>query len=129
MFERSLIPQQSTNPIPENIPQWLHWLDSCPSTNTWAIDRASQLDRGSAVFTRNQTGGRGQYGRIWHSPPGVFTASFILDLPNSNLLSGLSLAVGLAVIYAIEDLVPDCRDKLQLKWPNDISIDRQKLAG
>ncbi|MGL5063389.1 MAG: biotin--[acetyl-CoA-carboxylase] ligase [Microcoleus sp.] len=104
-------------------------MDSCSSTNTWAIDRASQLDRGSAVFTRNQTGGRGQYGRIWHSPPGVFTASFVLDLPHSNLLSGLSLAVGLAVIYAIEDLVPDCRNKLQMKWPNDISIDRQKLAG
>lgn len=129
MFERSLIPQEPTNSTPENLPQWLHWLDSCPSTNTWAIDRASQLARGDAVFTRNQTGGRGQYGRIWHSPPGVFTASFVLDRPHSNLLSGLSLAVGLAVIYALEDLVPDCAGKLQLKWPNDISIDRQKLAG
>jgi BirA family biotin operon repressor/biotin-[acetyl-CoA-carboxylase] ligase len=129
LFEQSLIPTESTNRIPKNIPQWLHWLDSCPSTNTWAIDRASQLEHGSAVFTRNQTGGRGQYGRIWHSPPGVFTASFVLDRPHLNLLSGLSLAVGLAVIYAIEDLVPDCSDKLQLKWPNDISIDRQKLAG
>ncbi|MCU0543048.1 MAG: biotin--[acetyl-CoA-carboxylase] ligase [Oscillatoriaceae cyanobacterium Prado104] len=129
MFEQSLIPPESINRIPENIPEWLHWLDSCPSTNTWAIDRASQLDRGNAVFTRNQTGGRGQFDRTWHSPPGVFTASFILDLPHSNLLSGLSLAVGLAVIYAIEDLAPDCCGKLQLKWPNDISIDRQKLAG
>jgi BirA family transcriptional regulator, biotin operon repressor / biotin---[acetyl-CoA-carboxylase] ligase len=29
----------------------------------------------------------------------------------------------------MEDLVPECCGKLQLKWPNDISIDRQKLAG
>ncbi|NJM63773.1 MAG: biotin--[acetyl-CoA-carboxylase] ligase [Oscillatoriales cyanobacterium RU_3_3] len=129
MFEQSLTPPEPTDRTPENIPNWLHWLDSCSSTNTWAIDRASQLDRGDAVFTRNQTGGRGQFGRTWYSPPGVFTASFVFDRSQSNLLPGLSLAVGLAVIYAIEDLVPDCSGKLQLKWPNDISIDRRKLAG
>jgi len=33
------------------------------------------------------------------------------------------------VIYAIEDLVPDCRDMLRLKWPNDVWIHRHKLAG
>jgi BirA family biotin operon repressor/biotin-[acetyl-CoA-carboxylase] ligase len=57
------------------------------------------------------------------------TASFVLDNLNSNLLTGLSLATGLAVIYAIEDLVPDCRDMLRLKWPNDVWINRRKLAG
>jgi BirA family biotin operon repressor/biotin-[acetyl-CoA-carboxylase] ligase len=55
--------------------------------------------------------------------------SFVLDNLNSNLLPGLSLAAGLAVILAIEDLVPECHDMLRLKWPNDVWIDRQKLAG
>lgn len=112
-----------------NIPHWLHWLDTCPSTNTIAIARAAQLHHGDVVFTKRQTNGRGQNGRTWHAPTGVLTASFVLDNLNSNLLSGLSLAVGLAVIYAIEDLVPDCRTLLRLKWPNDVWIDRRKLAG
>ncbi len=115
--------------IPENLPEWLHCLDTCPSTNTVAIQQAAKLAHGDAVFTRNQTRGRGQHGRTWHSPPGVFTASFALCAVHPNRLPGLSLAAGLAVIYAIEDLVPDCSDKLRLKWPNDISIDRRKLAG
>ncbi|MEZ2302506.1 MAG: biotin--[acetyl-CoA-carboxylase] ligase [Microcoleus sp.] len=128
MSESPLIP-----PFPEpdrqNIPHWLHWLDTCPSTNTIAIARAAQLNHGDVVFTKRQTSGRGQHGRTWHAPTGVLTASFVLDNLNTNLLPGLSLAVGLAVIYAIEDLVPDCRTLLRLKWPNDIWIDRRKLAG
>ncbi|WP_293255725.1 MULTISPECIES: biotin--[acetyl-CoA-carboxylase] ligase [unclassified Microcoleus] len=129
MFEQSLIPPESTNRTSENIPEWLHTLDTCPSTNSWSIARADQLHHGDVVFTKQQTNGRGQQGRTWHSPTGVLTASFVLDNLNPNLLPGLSLAVGLAVIFAIEDLVPECRDMLRLKWPNDVWIDRQKLAG
>ena len=113
----------------ELVPHWLHCLDTCPSTNTWAIARADQLHHGDVIFTKQQTNGRGQQGRTWYAPTGVLTASFVLDNLNPNLLPGLSLAVGLAVIFAIEDLVPECRDMLRLKWPNDVWIDRQKLAG
>lgn len=112
-----------------NLPIWLHSLDSCPSTNTWAQTHATQIHHGDVVFTRRQTAGRGQNGRTWYSPAGVLTASFVLDNLNPHLLPGLSLAVGLAVIYAIEDLAPDCQDILRLKWPNDVWIHRRKLAG
>ncbi len=118
----------SPQPCP-NPRHWLHTLDTCPSTNSWAIARADQLHHGDVIFTKQQTSGRGQHDRTWHSPSGVLTASFVLDNLNPNLLPGLSLAVGLAVIFAIEDLVPECRDMLRLKWPNDVWIDRQKLAG
>ena len=111
------------------LPHWLHTLDTCPSTNSWAHAHAAKLHHGDAVFTKRQTSGCGQHGRTWHAPTGVLTVSFVLDNLNVNLLSGISLAVGLAVIYAIEDLVPECRDMLRLKWPNDVWIDRQKLAG
>ena len=113
----------------ELVRHWLHTLDTCASTNTWAIARADQLHHGDVIFTKRQTSGRGQHDRTWHAPNGVLTASFVLDNLNPNLLPGLSLAVGLAVIFAIEDLVPECRDMLRLKWPNDVWIDRQKLAG
>jgi BirA family transcriptional regulator, biotin operon repressor / biotin---[acetyl-CoA-carboxylase] ligase len=111
------------------LPDWLHWLETCESTNTWASDRADELQHGDVVFTRHQTAGRGQYGRIWYAPPGVLTASFVLDrLPVAHL-PGLSLAAGLATIYAVEDLLPNLEDKLRLKWPNDVWLKGRKLAG
>lgn len=105
---------------------WLHHLETCPSTNTWALEHLATLKEGDVVFTEQQTAGRGQHGRSWQSPEGVFTASFLLE---SALLSGLSLAVGLAVIFVIEDLTPNLAGKLQLKWPNDLYLDEKKLAG
>jgi BirA family transcriptional regulator, biotin operon repressor / biotin---[acetyl-CoA-carboxylase] ligase len=114
---------------PELIPPWLHWLDETPSTNSWSIEHSLELQHGDVVFTPQQTAGRGQFDRVWYSPPGVLTASFILDGLNLNKQSGLSLAVGLAVIYAIEDLAVSCQHCLQLKWPNDIWYDQRKLAG
>ena len=114
--------------LPTALPAWLHWLEQCPSTNTWATAHASALQHGDVVFTRQQTAGRGQQGRTWQAPPGVLTASFVLDSIPAERLPGLSLAAGLAVIYAIADLAPDLQD-LQLKWPNDVMLQQRKLAG
>jgi BirA family biotin operon repressor/biotin-[acetyl-CoA-carboxylase] ligase len=112
-----------------NNPPWLHWLAQTPSTNSWAIAHAAALQHGDVVFTPQQTSGRGQGNRVWHSPPGVLTASFILDGVAPHYWPALSLASGLAVIYAIEDLLPNCRALLQLKWPNDVWCQQRKLAG
>lgn len=110
-------------------PTWLHWLETCSSTNTWAIDHAEQLQSGDVVFTRRQTTGRGQHNRVWYAPAGVLTASFVLDRLPISQRTGFSLAAGLAVIYAIEDLLPDLQGELRLKWPNDIWLQDRKLAG
>jgi BirA family transcriptional regulator, biotin operon repressor / biotin---[acetyl-CoA-carboxylase] ligase len=112
-----------------SIPEWLQWLETCPSTNTWAIANAACLHSGDVVFTQHQTAGRGQQGRTWHSPPGVLTASFVLDGIPAAQFPALSLAAGLAVIYAIEDLAADCEGHLRLKWPNDVLAQGYKLAG
>jgi BirA family transcriptional regulator, biotin operon repressor / biotin---[acetyl-CoA-carboxylase] ligase len=119
----------SDTPDRTDLPDWLHWVETCESTNTWAIANATALTHGDVVFTTNQTAGRGQHGRSWYAPPGVLTASVILDgLPVSQL-PGLSLAAGLAVIYAVEDLLPNLQDELRLKWPNDVWRQERKLAG
>ncbi len=116
-------------PDSKQLPPWLHWLDECPSTNTWAIQQAAQLHHGDVVFTRRQTAGRGQQGRVWHSPPGVMTASVVLETLRSDRLPSLSLVAGLAVIYAVEDLMPELQATLRLKWANDVYVQGCKLAG
>jgi BirA family biotin operon repressor/biotin-[acetyl-CoA-carboxylase] ligase len=118
-------------PLPQAEPSktnWLHELTTCPSTNTWALEHATELKHGDVVLTQQQTAGRGQHGRVWYAPAGALTASFVLDLPGSQL-SGLSLVAGLAVIYAIEDLLPSLQGQLRLKWPNDVLLEQRKLAG
>lgn len=114
---------------PSQHPDWLHWLESCPSTNSWALSRLSQLLHGAVIFTPQQTAGRGQHGRVWQSPPGTLTASFVLHQIPVVQLPGLSLMAGLAVIVAIADCCPELSPVLGWKWPNDVMIDRKKLAG
>jgi BirA family transcriptional regulator, biotin operon repressor / biotin---[acetyl-CoA-carboxylase] ligase len=109
-------------------PKWLYYLEQCPSTNTWAAE-AIALQQGDVVFTRQQTAGRGRHGRSWHSPPGVLTASFVLEPIPIKYLSGISLAAGLAVIDAVEDLMPTLQGELRLKWTNDVFLQGRKLAG
>lgn len=109
-------------------PKWLHYLETCPSTNTWAIANSAILNHGDVVFTQQQTAGRGQHGRIWHSPRGVLTTSIILDQIPARHLPIFSLVTGLAVIYAVEDLLPNLQG-LQLKWPNDVLFNQRKIAG
>ena len=66
----------------------------------------------------NQTEGRGRLGRRWHSTAGSsLTFSLALPLVRADW-SGLSLAVGLAVVEALD---PEGR-RLGLKWPNDIVL-------
>ena len=111
------------------LPTWLHWLETCPSTNTWAIAHRSKLQHGDVVFTPHQTAGRGQHGRVWYAPPGVLTASFILEHIPAAQLPIVSLGAGLSVIYAVEDRLPALQDRLRLKWSNDVLLDGRKLAG
>lgn len=113
----------------QNSPPWLHCLESCESTNTWAIAHLGTLAHGDVVFTARQTQGRGQRGRVWYAPPGVLTLSVVLDRLAAAQLAGFSLLAGLAMIYAIEEVMPSLQNQLKLKWTNDILLNGRKLAG
>jgi len=74
--------------------------------------------------------GRGQT-RTWDAKRGeglLFTIllrySSIKEIPTA-----LTLRAGLAVSLAIEDFAPGLKDKVFVKWPNDILINEKKAAG
>jgi BirA family biotin operon repressor/biotin-[acetyl-CoA-carboxylase] ligase len=86
------------------------------------------------VMAERQTQGRGRRGNSWLSPKGSLAATFLLSLPDGKgleSLTGYSLAVGLAIVEALEVLCgPVARSVLRLKWPNDIySETGEKLGG
>ena len=111
------------------LPHWLHELETCPSTNHWAMEHLHVLNHGDVAFTRRQTAGRGQYGRSWQSPQGVLTATFVLqDFPLARIHL-LSLVAGLMVIDSLEMLMPNLDGIPKLKWTNDILIQGRKVAG
>ncbi|TBU87504.1 bifunctional biotin--[acetyl-CoA-carboxylase] ligase/biotin operon repressor BirA [Stutzerimonas kirkiae] len=80
------------------------------------------------VVAESQTAGRGRRGRRWASPPvRNLYCSFALRVEaGGRHLSGMSLAVGLAVVDTLRSLgVPG----VGLKWPNDVYVDGKKVAG
>jgi BirA family biotin operon repressor/biotin-[acetyl-CoA-carboxylase] ligase len=105
--------------------------DTLPSTNTEALALARRGETGSLwVTARQQTAGRGRRGNAWISVPGNFYATLLLCDPAApENAPELSFAAALAVHDAIVDRAAALREKLALKWPNDVLYDGQKLAG
>jgi BirA family biotin operon repressor/biotin-[acetyl-CoA-carboxylase] ligase len=111
--------------------EWFHLevLDEVASTNTYLMQAAAKgAPHVSCTIAHIQMGGRGRRGRTWISHLGAsltFSLLWRFDC-GAAALSGLSLAVGIALIRALRELDID---KAQLKWPNDVLVDNQKLAG
>jgi len=102
---------------------------SIDSTNNYLVEMAQQSKKtGVVCFAEYQTAGKGRRGREWVSPFGSnIYLSILWQFQNGPAsISGLSLAVGVAVIRALND----CGIKgVGLKWPNDIFWQEKKLAG
>lgn len=82
---------------------------------------------GTVVIADEQTAGHGRLKKSWFSPPGVNVYASVLFRPAIQLreVPGFSFISSLAVADAIalEGLSP------AIKWPNDVLVDRKKVAG
>ena len=78
---------------------------------------------GTHISTPLQTSGKGRRDRKWDSIEGCYAGSWIVAEDTEVNPGLLQLSGGLAVIKSIQD------DRLKLKWPNDILIDKRKLCG
>ena len=99
------------------------------STNSHLMERArDDAASGTVCLAEYQTAGRGRRGREWVSPFGgnIYLSILWRFQQGPAVLSGLSLAAGVAAIRALQ-----CFDisGLGLKWPNDIYWQGKKLGG
>nr|WP_239005428.1 biotin--[acetyl-CoA-carboxylase] ligase [Gloeothece citriformis] len=78
------------------------------------------------VIATEQTAGRGQWGRIWQSPPGGLYLSLGLSLEMSAL-NAPHLTLWSA--WGICESLHHHHIPLFLKWPNDLILERRKLGG
>ena len=108
--------------------RWLTTIvDETGSTNTdlLAAAAAGAPDR-TVLIARHQTDGRGRLDRRWAAPPGanLLVSLLFRDVPEHphELTQRVALAAAKACTE-IAGVVPT------LKWPNDLLLDRLKLAG
>ncbi|HEY8066106.1 MAG TPA: biotin--[acetyl-CoA-carboxylase] ligase [Methylosinus sp.] len=104
--------------------------DEIDSTNDEAKRRAEAGDDGPLwIVAARQTKGRGRLGRSWSSLEGNLHASLLLSgFGPPALAPQLGFVAGLATIAALIEAT-GAVDRLALKWPNDVLLDGEKLAG
>lgn len=104
-------------------------LDTVDSTNEEARRLIETGERGPLwIVAARQTRGRGRLGRDWVSPSGNFYGSFIhSEFSDVSVAPQLGFVTGVAVIRALRDAAGP--QDFQLKWPNDMLLERAKLGG
>ena len=105
--------------------------DTLGSTNAEALALARAGERGPLWITaQSQSAGRGRRGSTWVSPPGNLYASLLLSEPSPKPLAPqLSFVAALALHDALCDCAPRLGPLFKLKWPNDVLLGPDKLAG
>lgn len=104
----------------------VRWLSECGSTNAYAKEHFEEFGPVGAVYTTNQTAGRGRLGRSWVNAEGralYYTAVIREPLAQPAtlpLLASLAVRDQLAQRYGV-----DCR----IKWPNDLLLNGKKIVG
>jgi BirA family biotin operon repressor/biotin-[acetyl-CoA-carboxylase] ligase len=97
---------------------------SCESTQRLL---GGDLPEGALAVCDEQAGGRGRLGRGWEAPAGTAVlCSTLLRPPPARKRAELSLVGGLAAAEAVERATGLAA---QVKWPNDVMLNRRKVAG
>jgi BirA family transcriptional regulator, biotin operon repressor / biotin---[acetyl-CoA-carboxylase] ligase len=102
--------------------------DTLDSTNTEALKQARQgAAEGLCILARQQTAGRGRYGRTWVSEKdaGLYFSIILRPKLETQFLPLITLMAGVAVHDMLQEygLNPD------IKWVNDILVDEKKISG
>jgi len=105
-----------------------YYFDIIDSTQNFASSIAKNpKENGTIIVSKKQTSGKGRLGRKWISPSGGLWFSVILHPKfDVSLVTLFPLASSLALAYAIEKTLGK---KPELKWPNDVTLNRKKVAG
>ena len=106
------------------------YCDEIESTNTELLAGKQQYKKtGTVLLAEKQLAGKGRKDRTWQSARGLnltFSILLMKDVLSGINVNHLNLAASLAVASAIENLY---QLKTELKWPNDVLIDKKKVSG
>ena len=104
----------------------VRYLPECGSTNAYMKEHFEEFGPVGAVYTTNQTAGRGRLGRTWVNAEGkalYYTVAIREPLAQPAtlpLLASLAVRRQLSLRYGVE---------CQIKWPNDLLLNGKKIVG
>jgi BirA family biotin operon repressor/biotin-[acetyl-CoA-carboxylase] ligase len=106
------------------------FVKNLPSTNTYVAELAKNNDipEGTLVYTNYQSAGRGQMGKSWESEDSKNLLISVLLYPsiiNPADQFIISMIISLGICDFLMRYIPVC----SIKWPNDIYISNDKIAG
>lgn len=105
----------------------IFYFETIDSTNEEAKRLCQTYRKGKFIVVSNsQSHGKGRYSKSWTSPNccGLYASWFLL---NYNYKIGLlPFVVGLSCISSLKEIT---KDRVLLKWPNDLIIENKKLGG
>lgn len=112
----------------------LIFLPQIPSTNSYATQLLKNVKpaEGTVIQTAFQSDGKGQRGALWITEPdqnltiSVILKPSFLAIENQFLLYQIA---ALACYDTIAELMNSSQIDIKIKWPNDILVNNQKLAG
>ncbi|WP_294303907.1 biotin--[acetyl-CoA-carboxylase] ligase [uncultured Chryseobacterium sp.] len=107
----------------------LFYLNACSSTND-EISKFLPYENSdfTAVYTFNQTKGRGQYGNTWSSTAEKNLA-YTLAVKTENF-TGSDVLFNYYTAIVISDFLANLAENpVKIKWPNDIVLKNKKVVG
>ena len=116
-------------------PKVARWYDTLASTNEAAIqdiNAGKGADAGAVYWTEEQSKGRGQGNNRWHASSAANLTISIVAYPSHlpiDRLFALTQLTGLAVADTVRHFLPERAVEVTLKWPNDVYVGTQKIAG
>lgn len=99
--------------------------DTLDSTNSEAL--RVDYPEGTAVVAECQTEGRGQRGNVWDSEKSKNLTFSLVHYPNIPLED--SFQISMAAALAVADSLRSFGIFPKIKWPNDIYVGEEKIAG
>lgn len=103
----------------------MHIYNELPSTNTFLLENLDLFQNKTLITCEKQTAGRGRLERKWLSNPDDITMSLLHIYPVQTPIHLLPFVYAVAINRALKHhKIPN-----QLKWPNDIYHDGEKIAG
>jgi BirA family transcriptional regulator, biotin operon repressor / biotin---[acetyl-CoA-carboxylase] ligase len=104
--------------------------ETLPSTNSHAAQllRTGNLHEGTIIYTDFQSVGKGQMGNRWESETGNNLLISVILYPTTINPSDQFL-ISMAMSLGICDFLKRYITGISIKWPNDIYVNNDKIAG
>ncbi len=124
-----LLPWEISSKLKTNyIGKRIYYFEETDSTQNFALQIAqNKKENGTIVIAQKQTHGKGRLNRKWISPKGGIWFSIILQ-PNFTIEESVLLPIVTAVALS-NSIQKSLKIKTNVKWPNDITLNRKKVAG